>query len=80
MNRVSYRDMSHRPPEEKSAAWAALKQILHFRDFFEKFDPLNDLLGSGYSIYSATAKKSRAGVKKIRIFRFRYSRRRFRMR
>ena len=50
MNRVSYRDMSHRPPEEKSAAWAALKQILHFRDFFEKFDPLNDLLGSGYSI------------------------------
>ena len=63
MNRVSYRDMSHRPPEEKSAAWAALKQILHFRDFFEKFDPLNDLLGSGYSILRS-GEKVKSGSEK----------------
>ena len=33
-----------------------LWQILHFNDFFEKFDPLNDLLGPEYSILRDSGK------------------------
>lgn len=47
-----------------------------FSDFFEKFKPQNDFRGTNY-LYHKTAKKSRGERK---IFRFRYSRRTFRMR
>ena len=51
MDSVPYRDVSYRSHKEKDMAWASvepprLKKILHFNDFFEKFDPLNDLLWS----------------------------------
>ena len=43
MDSVPYRDVSHRSHKEKDMAWASvepprLKKILHFNDFFEKFD------------------------------------------
>ena len=61
MDSVPYRDVSYRSHKEKDMAWASveppqLKKILHFNDFFEKFDPLNDLLGLEYSILRDTGK------------------------
>jgi hypothetical protein len=56
-------DMSGRSPDTlvPHKTWAEpqpprLWQILHFNDFFEKFDPLNDLLGPEYSILRDTGK------------------------
>lgn len=56
-------DMSGRSPDTlvPHKTWAEpqpprLWQILHFNDFFEKFDPLNDLLGPGYSILRDSGK------------------------
>ena len=56
-------DMSGRSPDTQAPhkTWAEpqpprLWQILHFNDFFEKFDPLNDLPGPEYSILRDTGK------------------------
>lgn len=56
-------DMSGQSPDIQAPhkTWAEpqpprLWQILHFNDFFEKFDPLNDLLGSEYSILRDSGK------------------------